>query len=332
MRRSIQLSGAAILAVLLFCFFAVGYVPLCQRTAREELRARIGTVEIMSVRPLARALAIRDDLALVAQIETITRIDDIETAYILDSSGTVIVHSLTAEWGRSFTDHLSRSGMGRQRVQRSPSGFLFSVPLNADATLFITVSDKALQARDSASVRAALLIGLIMFIMVAAAGAAVLTMAVFKPFSAVSEALNDPLGYHPPAGLRGEWASLSEKISALACQRTVASSVPPPEGKRTDDELLSAMVDHDTRGVLAIDAQNRVIAVNDEFRSAFEGISGCVPGSHILDMHVPAALLDLVQSAAATTGKEVSAVIGALNVHALKIQNAGLIVWCSIKK
>lgn len=325
MNRSFLFCVAAMLAVVLLFFYAIEYVPLCRKAAREKYRERIQTVQLMAARPLVRALDTHDDLTIVSQIESIAKAEDVTAAFILNSSGTVIAHNQTTEWGKNVTDAYFRAGVGVQRIQKTLDGYLFSLPLNAHATLFIAVSDKSLHIKDIASATYALIVAVIVFVILMSSMILYFEKCVAVPMRTVQDALRSEAGYHAPEGLHGEWKALSDGIAdALRRHAAPRGGAQMKEGS-VDGVLLVRALDSCRTGMLVLDARNRVIAVNEAFR-ALPGFRECVAGTHILDIHADPAIFKLIQHAASSPDTEVAGTVAAVSLRALSVSVEGVLV------
>jgi hypothetical protein len=93
-----------------------------------------------------KALENSDDINLLINIESIAKIENITTCFILDKNGKVIVHNNINEWNTERTSRIYNRVIKQkaQSLQQTPDKdfLLFSEPLTSDCTLFCIFSVK----------------------------------------------------------------------------------------------------------------------------------------------------------------------------------------------
>lgn len=85
-----------------------------------------------------------DDIALLANIENLAKLENIKSCFILDKNNTVIIHNNTNEWNtkRSSDEYTKALSSNGELIQKTPDNehLLLSVPLSKNNTLFAIIS------------------------------------------------------------------------------------------------------------------------------------------------------------------------------------------------
>lgn len=106
----------------------------------EKTRAAVN----ISLYPLNKAIENSDDIALLINIESLSRFENISSCFILDRNNTVIIHNNPAEWNseRKSAVYDTAVNYDAQLVQQTPDAdhLLFSAPAAKDYTLCCIVS------------------------------------------------------------------------------------------------------------------------------------------------------------------------------------------------
>ncbi|GHT06913.1 hypothetical protein AGMMS5026_06180 [Endomicrobiia bacterium] len=93
-----------------------------------------------------KALENSDDINLLINIESVAKIENITTCFILDKNGKVIIHNNVSEWSAERTSRIYNKAIEQktQSLQQTTNKdfLLFSEPLISDCTLFCIFSVK----------------------------------------------------------------------------------------------------------------------------------------------------------------------------------------------
>jgi hypothetical protein len=93
-----------------------------------------------------KALENSDDINLLINIESVAKIENITTCFILDKNGKIIIHNNISEWNTERTNRIYNRAIEQkvQSLQQTPNKdfLLFSEPLISDCTLFCIFSIK----------------------------------------------------------------------------------------------------------------------------------------------------------------------------------------------
>jgi hypothetical protein len=158
--------SVSIILLLVVYFYSFLYVPSQEKLIRANLFDRVKTIFVLSDNRLIKALQTHDDIMMLSVIENIMKLDDISTAYLLDNNCKVITHDKTTQWGKTYTDNLSKKAVATKKIlrQKSEFGYLFSLPLTSSATLCVGISSEKLTESISSLNSSALIEGVIILL------------------------------------------------------------------------------------------------------------------------------------------------------------------------
>jgi hypothetical protein len=144
--------------IILLSFFSLIIIcgifyPLIEFLSRDKAK----DLEIMAVEKAKSALKVivpsfnkalenSDDINLLINIESVAKIENITTCFILDKNGKIIIHNNVSEWNTERTSRIYNRVIEQktQTLQQTPNKdfLLFSEPLISDCTLFCMFSVK----------------------------------------------------------------------------------------------------------------------------------------------------------------------------------------------
>ncbi|BAV59189.1 hypothetical protein RSTT_609 [Candidatus Endomicrobiellum trichonymphae] len=129
------------------------FYPLIEFLSKDKAK----DLEIMAVEKAKSALKVivpsfnkalenSDDINLLINIESVAKIENITTCFILDKNGKVIIHNNVSEWSAERTSRIYNKAIEQktQSLQQTTNKdfLLFSEPLISDCTLFCIFSVK----------------------------------------------------------------------------------------------------------------------------------------------------------------------------------------------
>jgi len=162
-------ASLVVISVFSYCYL-FQFLPAQERMMKKGLFEKIAAVTVLSKPSLIKALETQDDITLLSSIESISSIEDVNGAYILDQEGKVVMHNKTTEWGAVYKDELSRQAVSGKNLllqKNVKSGeYLFSHPLASSATLVIALSGQKIDETLSSAKKNAFYMSLLSFISV----------------------------------------------------------------------------------------------------------------------------------------------------------------------
>jgi PAS domain S-box-containing protein len=296
---SITISAVAVLLVVLYCF---QYIPAQKKLLRSALFEKVKTVFSLSGPTLTKALQTRDDIMMLSAIESIMKIEDINTVYILDNGGKVITHDKTAEWGKTYTDEQSKNAVNAKKIIRQSVqyGFLFSEPITSSATLCVGLSSQKYEESVSSLNKEAFFTGLIIFIIAAAGFILLIQNTVFIKLKKLNVTLSSLAlggsGKLPEEGQKDEFGRLTKLINEVLDNRgSSIESGNKPREENSLGHLLRGLTDMNPAAVVVIGSNNNIIALNRKAAGLMGITAEEAQGKHILDVIKLTEILSLIK-------------------------------------
>lgn len=303
----------AVISALLVFFYVFQLVRLEKKLLRNNLFDKAKTISYLYSKTLAKAIETRDDLTLISHIENIMKIDDIKTAYVLDNSGKVILHDKTSQWGKIFTDDVSKNAVKNKRILYQKSFeqkmYLFSSPLTSSSTLCIGLSDEKMNEILLLHYKDILYTSLIVLF------SCVLLFAGFVYFR-ISVKLRKIERFLHSISLSGEgripvkenddfW-ELSELINEVIGKVEAKNIVFSDKVDELDSKalgLLQELCGQFAGGIMILDSDYRIISANDKAQEMFQFDGKEISGRHILDVVKIPEFIELLKESSNNPGK-----------------------------
>ncbi len=237
-----------------------------------------------------KALRTGDDIMLLLQLESLSRADDVQAAYVLDRSAKVIMHTRTSEWGREYRDPYSRAAVseGRSLFQeaRAPHSFIYSVPVSTSAVLCVSYSAQKMDESMAADSRRFIYGGLTLFIIACLAIYVFSLRPLRKGIASLKAALR---GIIPGTGSRipplaGECGEIAELVNGLLDRGRTEPSPDTVPSSLLLKAVRAFFAAREGRAVL-LDADNRLVAATPSARGFFGLADG--EGRHIIELFPP---------------------------------------------
>jgi sensor histidine kinase regulating citrate/malate metabolism len=292
-------------AATVIFFYLFQYMPVNQKTFDASLRERIQTLLVFSKPQIEKAVDRKDDVGLLLVIESIMKISDISSVYVLDNAGKVLAHNKVAEWGKVYEDNLSQKAIEATREGYiSAAGAMAYISKIGSTTLVLKIN----QARKNEAGQLALKTG-------AYSSAAVMALTILffiilfqtsisRRFKTLSDTLKS-IGLGKDGRINSydddEFGHISKQIDEVidrfaqtTKEITIASS------RHEMKALLGPVLENTKCGIIVIDSENRIIAINkraveylgiDPVKDYFE--------AHIVDVFGDSAMMDIIRSAIA---------------------------------
>ena len=325
MNKNILLKTAVfsglLISGLLFCVCFMQYLPLSRELLQAGLSDNIRTISLLSEPQIKKAVYSNDDISLLIQIENLARTEGVSAAYVLDSSGRVTVHNQTGEWGRIYDSRLHSAAVlsDGPLVQEKPGGreLVYSSPVASSATLFVELSRQKVNDYRARTYRNAVLtsaaalvisVVLIMFFMYAEVYSPLRkTIQMLKAVSPGSRARIEQDKRNEYGMLAG---AVNEAVDRFEKERErLADRI---EETRIESSLLiRAALGGRCQGVVIVDSENRIIAVDQKAAKLFSIDEKTSVGRHVLDVFSAKEVVDLIQaSLSAGPGSVLTGVLG----------------------
>jgi len=305
--KQLVFSVAVVAAILLFMFISF-YLHCSERLLTGALSDRARTVFGLCGDSLANALQAHDDIALLIQVERMMKLEDVSSVYILDSSGKVLIHDKTGEWGKTYIDDVSLKAAAAKKLisQRTRAGFLFSGPLTSSATLCMVFSSQKIDESVSSMNKKALVTGSIITIAAVLAFSWFIYFLVYPRFKTLRGGLASlalgGTGRLPESGEAGEFSELRALVNSVLEKNCPAAVDALPGTAWCNRQLIDAILETHSGGLLVIDENNKVLSLNGKAAEIIGAKKEDAAGKHVLDVVKLPALLELIKKASVTPG------------------------------
>ncbi|MDR0819954.1 MAG: hypothetical protein LBN19_00205 [Endomicrobium sp.] len=318
------------------------FYPLIEFLSKDKAK----DLEIMAVEKAKSALKVivpsfnkalenSDDINLLINIESVAKIENIATCFILDKNGKVIIHNNISEWNTERTSGIYNRAIEQktQSLQQTPNNnkdfLLFSEPLISDCTLFCIFSVKEAKETSrnwkikyyTAASSAALLIVIILYFLS--------KLFILLPFNRIKKSLennksNENIKENKYDEITDIFIAEKEKITKKI------------EILEEDRESLSKIIEYsqetsikDSSAFIILNSLNRVVYAYDNtgtiLKKDFE------KGGHILEISENPNLVKIISKANENPGKEINESFESYTITAVSISADGKTVGTIIK-
>jgi uncharacterized membrane protein len=224
-------------------------------------------------------------------METLDHIVDIKNAYLLGTDGSVLTHSSSSEWSHVYTDRYHRAAIGAKNPlfqRRNDHTVLYSLPVSTSAVLCATISLQrvdtmfAVMRRNAFLLAAAVsaLFSWILFIFLRAY--------VINPLDKVciglsAALLNDSHQVDADGMTNNVVDEINGLLSAVR-ERTINAERENEGVVSIHRSFVQAVLDRDESGLILVDDENRVYAMNSAASTLLKVDPICSAGRHVLDL------------------------------------------------
>jgi len=222
---------------------------------------------------------------------------------VVDNNGKVLMHNKSSEWGKEYTSEIIKQAISAKKQRLAPSaqvsGFLYSAPLTSSSTLCVGLSTQKNDTIYAAAQIATLIISGIAVVLIIIALLLFTNKELQQPFNKLKATLQSialsnggVIENDGPA----EFVAIINLINGITSKMQEK-----PKDKNSNTALLQSALDEFGRGVVIIDANNRICSINSKASEMLSiGASSC--GSHILDVFKASIILEAIQAAQAAPG------------------------------
>lgn len=285
----------------------------------------------VSIPSINRALQNSDDIALLTNIEAISKLESVSSAFILDKNDTVIIHNNTDEWNSKRTGGIYEKAVNHNGELLQPSfdkdHILFSVPLAKDYTLCCIFSTQ--KAAETAGYWK------IKYFTFAGAAAAVLIIILYLfsklfialPFNRTKQKIEKGALDAPKDGKFDEIADMFAAENEKSRQKITALE--------NDKKSLTKIIEHYLSGfqnaqlLIILDSSNNIVYSYDKTGKFLK--KEFAPGSNIIEAAVNPAILEAAAKAAKSPEKEINEMIENFSLSALALGETGNIYSTILK-
>ncbi|MFC1546386.1 hypothetical protein ACFL4O_01555 [bacterium] len=281
------------LLIMYFSYFII--IPAQKESLYSNLYTRAKTTALLSKPLFNKALELKDDLLLFSQIESITDLDEVTSAYILDKSGSIIMHNNTAEWTKTYTDPLNKKALSTQKplmqeIEKS-NFLLFSSPITSSLTLCIKLSKQRIEQTLLQTKKNTFYTLCIMFVIIIFFVLLFVKTQVTNHFSSFKKILNSVIlgkGSIIKIKTRNEFAGLAELINNIINKYSSEEQESKKriiKIKNNASKLLEQTANHYVNhGLIVFDEQNKLLSISEKARLFLKICESELEDKHILDI------------------------------------------------
>ncbi|MFH1714642.1 MAG: hypothetical protein ABH857_00385 [Elusimicrobiota bacterium] len=320
-----------LVSIIIIYFNYFRLIPAQKKSLYTDLYNRAQTASDLSKPLINKAIDLQDDLLLLSQIESILKLDELTTAYIVDGAGKVIMHNKTSEWDKEYTDEYTKKSIASKKniIQKTndPNIEIFSSPVTESLTLCIgltTVEIKQKLAGIKRNMFFSLLIVLIIAIILIISFMKIQISSRFKSFENMLR--SSLLGRGEKieikskdelAGLAGHLNDIIEKYN----REDQAMEKSANEINKNISLLIRGLINNFTEGAIAVfNSENKLIALSSKFSLALN-IAGDSVNKHILEIPQIKPLADAFKDASSKPNSKITANIDNKTIELLTVFN-----------
>jgi len=302
------------------------------RDLEDAVTEKAKTAVHMALPSINKSIENSDDIGLLLNIETLAKIENINSCFVLDRNNKVIIHNNTNEWNQerkseNYDRAINYNGELLQTTP-DPDHLLFSAPLAKDYTLCCIISTQ--NASDTARYWK------IKYFTVAGAAAVLITLLLYLfakllivfPFNRTKKALERESAENMKKGKYDEITDIFLKENEKAGQLV--------KSLEADKESLSKIVEYYAGGsaeglslFMILDSVNNIIYASDKTGKILK--PEFAKGSNILEAAANAGILKIVEKANETPQTEIEAELSELEIKAVSIGDSGILYGTIIK-
>ena len=330
--NSVSIRLLLFITILFGCIIAFIYtfqfLPVHKQLADASLAEKLNIITGQYQNSLSSALKASDDVTVLNSIDAIIKFDGVTDAYIVDKTGKVLTHNKTSEWGKVYTDPLTKTAAASvsRRIQNTgkDNEYLFSVPLGSSATLCVGLTkeraEKNLEAIKNEYLFTSLTVYLITVVMIYLI-LNTLFISKFKSLTRLTDSVALSKGRTIPYISKDEFGEITAKINALLSNQTNSSQI--NAGTLCPDSrnillLMNHIIKDLPSGILVIDSENRIAAINKPFQDLLGITDPDLTGRHLLDLVSIPELFELIAKATENSG---STIIGIVKGKQMKVRS-----------
>lgn len=319
MKKSVfaaTLTVFAIITALILCgIFGFYVLPMKKEALKDNIFEKVNAISNLSEPVITKAVKTQDDVALLSQIEKIMRLSDISTVYVLDGTGKVVTHDKTGEWGKVYTDELTKNILSVKKPSLIKStearGWLYVTPLVSSATLCIGVSSDKIDTKYDLAKKHAFITALTIFVLSMFGMTLFLIIKVKLPFRILEQmlkALKDgTIDRVEPSGL-SEFTNIINLINETAGKLTnmeINASSNQIMDKENYGLLIQEIAKTVNKGLIITNPENKVLFINDKIKTLLAIDTRDFTGRHILDVLDKPAYIDIIKKSTEQPGTEI---------------------------
>jgi hypothetical protein len=282
---------------------------------KDNIFEKVNAISNLSEPIMAKAVKGQDDVVLLSQIEKIMRLSDVSTVYILDGTGKVITHDKTGEWGKVYTDELTKNILSIKKPELIRStdarGWLYVTPLVSSTTLCIGVSSDKIDTKYDLAKKNAVITAVTIFVVSMFVMALFLIIKVKLPFRILEQmlkALRDgTIEKIEPAGL-SEFTDIIALINETAGKLSnleINASSNLIMDKENYSLLVKEVASIVNKGLIITNPENKVIFINDKIKTLLGIGTRDFTGRHILDVLDKSVYIDIIKKSTEQPGTEI---------------------------
>ena len=341
---SVSIKLFLFLSILFGCIIAFVYafqfLPVHKKLTDASLAEKLNIMAGLYQNPLSNALKASDDVTVLNSIDGIMRFDGVTTAYIVDKTGKVISSNKTSEWGKVFTDTLTKnaSASASRRIQGAgkENEYLFSVPLSSSAVLCVGITKEKTAKNLEGIKHEYLFTSLTIYLLAALMIFSIINALLISRFRRLARLIDSAAlsrGGTIPYDSKDEFGTIASKINALLANSTATANSSGSLGSESQNMgfLLNELLRDYPSGLLVIDADNRIAAINKPFQDFLSLTGTNLTGKHLLDVVKIPELFALVAKVSENAGTSINAEVKGKQIKARSVTNdkglgAGLIL------
>lgn len=326
------LSFSIIVCLTITLLYYFQFLPVYKKLANSSLNDKLNIMIRLYQNTLSSAIQTSDDVTLLNSVEDIMKFDGVTTAYILDKTGKVLISNRTSEWGKIYSDYLTKNALqsNYNRIQESEKDneFLFSAPLSTSTILCVGCSKEKAEKNLGYIKQKYIYTSLIIIVAAILITLAVIYQFITKRYEGLKHNIQSVTlskgGTLPDLG-KDEFGEISALINSLI------EAVTTPRGPTCADnnaELIREIIKRTPLEIMVIDSENKIAAISKRFAELISADENSVICKHIMDVIKNSELISFITQSAEDPGKTTNTLISGNRIDSYALPNsAGILLF-----
>lgn len=286
-------------------FYIFQFLPTQQKLLTKNLFDRAKTINNLSGPFIVKSLETKDDLMLLSQVESIMKLDDINTVYILDNTGKVVTHDRTSEWGKIYNDEISKKVIDAKKIliQKSSElkGYLYSAPISSSATLCIGLSMQKTNDTLALVKKNTFYSAITIFILCISVVAFFVFSQIVSQFIKLENILRSVKlgsGEKIEVKRKDEFGKIALLINDIISKLEAENLTAHKKASETQKKLtrfIQELSKYFGNGLIVTNSENKIVFVNQKAKDNLHVTDKEPAGKHILDVINDSAFIDILK-------------------------------------
>lgn len=298
--------------ILVSVFYGFQLIPAQQNLLKEKIIDRGKTISEISAPIILKAIDTKDDIIMLTQINTIMKLDDIYTVYIMDNDGKIIAHDKPGEWGKIYLDEISTKATkfktpSIHRTKTPKDGYIYAHPLIMQeriGTFIVGISNERTKEKYFAMLQNNIYSAIPTFLL----SVILLSLFVYKSLVLPVQKFEKVLSSISLGKSNEKICSYGQdEIGEIACRinniidklhnEIVSAQTEAETIKERMQTFINELCRHFSDGIIVTDRNDKIVFINKKAAASISVDENEAVSKHILDLTNNIDFVDLVKKA-----------------------------------